>query len=476
MQKIIPERTNIMKFKHKLTRVISMVLCIVMIFPCLYADAFNFTPTTVDGKNTKLTLYSKCVYMKNLTTGTVIVDINGEQERAPASMTKIMTAVVLLDKYNGNKSKLKSTYVSAGTAAFDELYNTGASTADIQPNEKVSYYDLLAALLIPSSCEAANIIALNLSSSLKGFAKLMNQKAKELKMNNTHFNNAHGLFAQNNYSSCKDIATLCEYALNNYSVFKEIVAMPIYTMGKTSVHKSGTQIINTNYMLESTSDYYFSSCKGIKTGSLDSAGRCLASYATKEGQTYLTVTMNAPMNKRSVDIVKGQENPDSIYADDIVYYNLLDHINLYKWAFNCLVSTDFIDPSSEVCDINVKYGDNCDYANLKPKTGYNAMWPTNIKTDNVKKKITLYKNVVAPIEVGDVLGKMELSYNGTVLATIDLVSTTRVTRSQIKAKAKVAKSFFSSKEFDFTVMFLLIGIIIYTVIHIVRIQKKYIKK
>lgn len=472
------ERKLSMKLKQKISRILSMTLAIMLLVPAMCADAFNFTPTSGyddDGKAIPLELYSEAVYMVNLDSGEAIVDINGEDERVPASLTKIMTAVVLLDKFKGDEQKLKDTYYSAGSEAFDELYDTGASTADIQPGEEVSCYDLLAALLIPSSCEAANIIALNVSDSITEFTDLMNEKAEKLGMENTHFSNAHGLWAQQNYSSCKDMATLCEYAISKYQVFRDIVCLPSYHMASTSYHSDGTDIYNTNLMLDSMTDYYYSYAKGIKTGTLDSAGRCLASYAEYEGATYLIVTMGAPMDKLEEDVKKGEEDPDSIYGGDNVYYNLLDHISLYKWAFSSLVATDFVDKNSEVRDVKVSYGDGIDYANLKPANGFTRLWPVDISVNDVEKKITVFDNVVAPVEVGDVLGKMELVYKGEVLATIDLVSTTKVERSQVKAKVKIAKSYFESSVFKVTLTILIALIVIYSVIHIAKIQKKYMK-
>ena len=472
------ERKLSMKLKRKISRILSMTLAIMLLVPAMCADAFNFTPTSGyddDGKAIPLELYSEAVYMVNLDSGEAIVDINGEDERVPASLTKIMTAVVLLDKFKGDEQKLKDTYYSAGSEAFDELYDTGASTADIQPGEEVSCYDLLAALLIPSSCEAANIIALNVSDSITGFTDLMNEKAEKLGMENTHFSNAHGLWAQQNYSSCKDMATLCEYAISKYQVFRDIVCLPSYHMASTSYHSDGTDIYNTNLMLDSMTDYYYSYAKGIKTGTLDSAGRCLASYAEYEGTTYLIVTMGAPMDKLEEDVKKGEEDPDSIYGGDNVYYNLLDHINLYKWAFSSLVATDFVDKDSEVRDVKVSYGDGIDYANLKPANGFTRLWPVDISVNDVEKKITVYDNVVAPVEVGDVLGKMELVYKGEVLATIDLVSTTKVERSQVNAQVKIAKSYFESSVFKVTLTILIALIVIYSVVHIAKIQKKYMK-
>ena len=467
-----------MAIKRKLTSVATAIMAVIMLIPSLGASAFEFTPTS--GTNDKgepipLKLYSESAYMVNLDTGECVVNVDADKARVPASLTKIMTAVVLLDKFKDDPDEMKKTYVSAGTEAFDELYDTGASTADIQPNEKVNYYDLLAALMIPSACEAANIIAINVGGSINKFCDMMNKKAEELKMTNTHFSNAHGLFANKNYTSCKDLAKLCKYALDNYPVFKEIVSMPTYQMEKTSFHEEGSWLVNTNFMLDPTSKYYYQYVKGIKTGTLDSAGRCLASYATFDGNTYMIVTMGAPLEKTAEDTKKGEEDVNSVYADETVYHNLLDHIALYEWAFNDLVSTDFVNTSSEITEASIKYGKDYDYVTLKPAQGFTRLWPKEIPVEEVEQKLTVADNIVAPIKKGDTLGKMELVYDGEVLSTIDLVATSDVELAAFKAKLHVAAAFFKSIEFKAALFVIITLILIYTIIYIIRSQKKYLK-
>ncbi|MGN1133080.1 MAG: D-alanyl-D-alanine carboxypeptidase family protein [Oscillospiraceae bacterium] len=467
-----------MNFKRKLFSIISMIMVVVVTIPSASALAFEFQPSTgVDsnGKEIPLQLYSKAVYMENLDTGEVVVDTDSEEAKSPASLTKIMTAIVLLDHFNGNADTMKNTKVSAGTEAFDELYETGASTADIQPNEKVSYYDLLAALMIPSACEAANIIAVNIGGSLTKFCDMMNAKAKELNLKNTHFANAHGLFASKNYSCCKDIAVMCKYALDKYPVFAEIVSMDTYHMSATDKHTDGTDINNTNYMLNEYSKYYYPYVKGIKTGTLDSAGRCLASYAEKDGVSYLIVTMQAPLEKQAGDDEKANGDLTSVYADDVVYYNLIDHINLYNWAFDTLVSTDIVSNRSEIAEANVKFGLNTNYVTLKPKNGYTRLWSRNVSVDKIEQKITVADNVTAPIKAGDAVGKLELMYNGEKLATVPLVATSDVEQNVLKAKLYVAKCFFKSFEFKIALLIILGIFVIFTVIYIVRTQRKYLK-
>ena len=466
-----------MNFKKKMITFVTVFFVFVTSLSTV-ASAFQYTPTAgidENGKPIPLELYSESVYMINLETGEELVSIDSERARVPASLTKVMTAVVLLEEFEDNFEEMKTTYVSAGSEVFDELYGTGASTADIRPHEKVSYYDLLAALLIPSACEAANIIAINIAGSINEFCDMMNEKAEELKMKDTHFSNAHGLFANKNYTSCKDMAVLCQYALDNFPYFREIVSMSSYEMEATNYHSSGSVLANTNFMLRSTSKYYYSYAKGIKTGTLDSAGRCLASYATYDGVTYLIVSMGAPMQKQEKDYEKGAENPNSVFADDVVYYNIVDHINLYEWAFDTLVTTDFVNTSSEVAEAEVEFGKNANYVTLKPAEGYSRLWPNNVSVEEVKQVITVADNVVAPIEEGDTLGKLELVYNGEVLTAIDLVATSDVEQATFKAKLLIAASFFKSVEFFIALAIILAIIIIYSIIYAVKVQKKYMK-
>jgi D-alanyl-D-alanine carboxypeptidase (penicillin-binding protein 5/6) len=444
------------------------------------AGAFNFTPVSGyddDGNLADLELNSEAVYMMDMNTGDVLVNINADEQRSPASMTKIMTAIIMLDYFDGDPDAMQSTKYSAGTEAFDELYELGASTADIQPYEEVTCYDLLYALMLPSACEAANIIAIGMCGNVDDFVEKMNAKAEELGMENTHFANPHGLYDENNYSSCEDVAKMCTYAIENYSVFTDVVSTYSYTLSPTEYHTEGTTVYNTNYMLSSDSLYSYSYCRGIKTGTLNEAGRCLASYAVNNGQRYMTVTMGAPMEKKDEDVKKGEEDSSSVYAADTVYYNLIDHINLYEWAFNWLDEASFVDKSSELCEAYVEYGENKrDYVTLKPKSGFSKIWPTYISTDEVEQDITVYDNIVAPVYAGDELGMLTLTYEGEVIAEIPLVATESVARSKTAAKTAVAKAFPHSTEFKVAIVVIIAFAVVFTIVHIIRVQRRLLKK
>ncbi len=467
-----------MKLRNKLRRVTCFMLALLMILPTLTASAVNFKPIEKldeKGKPVELKLRSKACCIMDPETGDSIYSLNSDKELPIATLNMLMTSLLIVEKYQDVQT-LKGSFASAGSEAYDELYDKGAPTADIQPNEKVSYYDLLCAMLLQSSCEAANITAINMGGgNLAGFTKLMNDRAQQLGMTHTKFSSAHGFWTNGNYSTCHDIALLCKYILDHSNVIKDIVTMSEYKMSKTTQHPDGTMIYNNNVLVNDASLYYYSTVKGFKTGTTNEAGRCCASWANIDGTSYIVVTLGAPLEKLAEDEQKGEQDPGSIYAQDYIYYSLVDHINIYNWCTNYLTQSDFLNPESEIRDVKVMYGDK-DYANLRAKTGYSRMWPTYVKTEDVKREITVKDNIVAPVEVGDVLGEMKLTYNGEVIATLDLISTTQVNRSGFASKVEIAKSYFRSKVFFITLVIIIVLIALYTVIHIVRVNQKYLKK
>ena len=442
------------------------------------ASAVTFTPTNgVDdqGKPVPIYLYSKSVFMIDLDSGSPITDINSDEKLAAGYLTQLMTCAIVLDEFKGNEKRLRESYVSGDSAAYDELFNTGAPTADIQPYEEVNYYDLLVSMILCSSCEAANIVATNLCESIFEFTIRMNNRASELGMNNTSFSSPHGLFTMQNYTTAKDMSILCRYLYNNYPVFSDICSETMITLEPTEDHTEGTNIYNNNLMINPYSPYYYKNASGIKVSSQEDSGRSMVSCASEDGSTYLIVTMGAPFEKTEADIKKGQNDPDSIYGDDYVQYNILDHTSLYRWAFGSLDHVDFINPNSEITDAKVEFGDGADYVNLKPSGGINILWPSDLETSVVKQDVTVYKNIIAPVEKGDVLGKLVLTYNGEVLKSVDLIATASIKRSKKSSTLRIAASYFRSNEFKWAVFIIVMLFSIYGIGYFLYLQLKYLK-
>ena len=422
-----------------------------------------FVPTTAEGVSfsPSLDIYSEAVYMVNLNSGEVVYKKNENKSLYPASLTKIMTAVVLLEQYKDKPDQLKKTLVSAPSVAFDDFVGQKVSTADIRIGEKVSYEDLLYALLLPSACEAANIIAYNVGNgNINNFVKMMNDKAKELGCTNTNFANAHGLFDASQVTSARDLAIITKYAMS-LPRFTDIANTTTHTLTATSVHPKGSLVKHTNAMLF-PGQYYYKYAKGIKTGTLDEAGRCLISTASKDGVNYLIVSMKAPM--------KDQDGNNK-------FYNCLDHITLYNWAFGKLSYSKLLDKKTVLTHIGVEYGKNAVHVNLTAKDDFTALWPKDVDYKTaVRQRYIMEESVIAPVKQGDKLGKLELVYNGDVIFSTDLIAASSVERNTPKYKISVAKQFPSSSMMKLAV-YICIGIIaLYTTIFILKNKKKRRKK
>jgi len=205
--------------------------------------------------------------------GRIIYAKNPNQEVAMASTTKIMTAIIAIER-----SKLTDNVVISKNAA-----STWGSDINLKEGEVLTMRDLLYGLLLKSGNDAAVAIAEHVGGSVDGFSDLMNRKAASLGAHNTHFTSPHGLDAKGHYSTAMDLAIMTRYALG-LEIFAKIVSTR--TMGI-----KGRTLNNTNQLLS-----YYQGADGVKTGYTGDAGRCLVASATRDGRQYIAVTLGAPTN------------------------------------------------------------------------------------------------------------------------------------------------------------------------------------
>jgi D-alanyl-D-alanine carboxypeptidase len=209
--------------------------------------------------------------------GRLIYSKNGDEPRLIASLTKIMTAIVAIE-YGDLSDRVK---------VGKNAYGKEGSSLYLQLGEEMSLENMLYGLMLRSGNDAATAIAEHLGGSVEGFAYLMNRKAEELGLANTHFVNPHGLDEEGHYSTANDLAKLTAYALRN-PTFQEIVRTKV----KTAPNPNGKwdyRWRNKNKML-----LFYEGADGVKTGYTKAAGRGLVSSATRGGQQLAVVTLNAP--------------------------------------------------------------------------------------------------------------------------------------------------------------------------------------
>ena len=404
----------------KFIRLISGMLCAVMMLCTVtigYAESNEEAPTTTFDPNTDK-VWSEAVYMANMDTGDVVYKKNETKKMYPASTTKIMTAIIVLENVRDLRKKVEAPYDCFDEFNGDDPNKWGASHAAIEPlQENLTYLDCLYGLMLPSGCDAANILAYNVGKgNMQTFFKMMNDKAKEIGCTCTNFSNAHGLYEDTNYTTAQDMFLITKYAYEHCPKFWEICGTYEYEMPPNTANPNGYYIYNTVSLINPASMYYYEGAMGIKTGTIDQGGRCLVS-AVKKNYTYMLVTLNAPIY-----------DSEGEYYDD--WYNMVDAINLYNWAFENFAMATLQEKNEQITEVDVALGENASHVILVPENDFMKLMPKNIDASAVQKTFKKYDMVQAPVEKGDVLGVMDIKFKGETLTSINLVASNSVIRSE----------------------------------------------
>ncbi|MGI6649044.1 MAG: D-alanyl-D-alanine carboxypeptidase family protein [Bacillota bacterium] len=235
-------------------------------------------------------LNSPNVVLIRLKDHTILMQKNSEEKIYPASLTKMMTALVAIEELPDLKGKIKLT-----NSTFQGLYEANASMAGFQPGEQVRAIDLLYGVMLPSGAECCIGLADQIAGSEQNFVKIMNQKAAELGMENTLFENATGLHNENHYTTVKDLAILLCYALQN-DTFREIFTSSRHSTPPTNKHPGGISFYSTMFETLNNQNIIDGKILGGKTGYTDEAGLCLASFANVGKQEYILISAGAKGN------------------------------------------------------------------------------------------------------------------------------------------------------------------------------------
>lgn len=448
------------KIQSSAMRLAAMLLCMitaaaVMLNIPARAAAVTFTPS--------FTISSEAAVMINLDKDVTVYEKNPDKKMYPASLTKIVTAMVVLDHIQD----IDNTSFEAPLVVFDELYGQNPSTVGLQRGEITTVKDLLYSLMLKSACESAGILAYHVGGqSITNFVDMMNEKIKEIGCTGTHFVNPHGLYDDNQYTNARDMAMILKYAVDNYPKLTEIATTAEYDMQPTNYNGEGwAHIRHTNSMLNRSSSYYYQYAKGYKTGTLDESGRNLATLGSRDGNNYLLVTLGSPLYNEE---------------GEAIYLQYEDHRMLYEWAFESFEFTQLVQAGTEVSELGVRFGDNSDFVRLVTADSYSCMWLDTVDTARLKEKIDIDESllnedgtITAPVSRGQVLGKYTLSLAGEEICTVDIAAQQDVTMSYLSYSIDKAKQFVSSKYFIAAAAAAAALIVLYTVIYAsVRAKKK----
>ncbi len=239
-----------------------------------------------------ISLDSQGVYLINLETETVLYSKAENARMFPASMTKIMTALVVLQECKNLKEE---TITVTSMSMFDYIIKDRGVHMALKSGETFTVFDLLAGLMIESFCDVADLLAEHFGDGeISRFIQKMNDTAKKMGLKNTHFENAHGLHHPNHYSSPRDMAIILREAMK-YDAFREIISLRDYSIPATQK----TAERKLNYTVRSYNEgakYYLPCYVGGKSGFTNEAGRCLATYSEQDGMSCVSVLIGANLD------------------------------------------------------------------------------------------------------------------------------------------------------------------------------------
>ena len=250
---------------------------------------------------------SKYIYIINRENKNIEYEKNSNSRTYPASLTKIMTTIVALEHIEN-----LSDIAPVDTDTYQIMVVKNSSMAGFYGKEVVTYRDLLYGTMLPSGGEAANSLAIHVAGSIENFVKLMNEKALELGMENTHFTNVEGLDDDKQYTSAQDMAKLLDYALENGD-FRAIFTKKEFVTTKTLDHPNGIVLKST--VLSRLDDIHQDGFEiiGGKSGTTSKAGQCWATLGIKNNQEYICIVMGAPLDDISNPDMKQREDTIKLY-------------------------------------------------------------------------------------------------------------------------------------------------------------------
>ena len=386
-----------MAIQHKLKKIIIPISIFLLVFSYSFSFADdidssndinvdieqelkeNMSIETASGNTSSLNLNSRSCIVIDRLTKTILYGKNEYSKVKMASTTKIMTGIVIIENCD-----LNTTVEVSKKAA-----GTGGSRLGLKTGDKITIRDLLYGLLLCSGNDAAVALAEATAGSIQGFSDLMNKKAEDLGLTNTHFESPHGLDSNGHYTTAYELALLSDYALKN-NTFLNIVGTKNYTITINGYPKN---LSNTNELLGNLNGVY-----GVKTGFTNGANRCLVTACKRGNMDIICVVLGADTKKfRTTDSIKLIEYTFKNYE----YVNIAEQINkeFAKWK-----------------DENQNYFNIIKGCNSTLQIGYSSLESSLIpvKKDDIPSlevSIQINPNLTAPIYENDVIGNIEVTSN-----------------------------------------------------------------
>ena len=351
--------------------------------------------------NTDLGLNAKSAILMEEATGNILYESNPDERLPIASVTKVMTMLLIMEAVDSGKISLDDM-----VTVSENAMSYGGSTMFLETGEQLTVNDMLKGIAVASANDGCVAMAEHLAGSESAFVDMMNEKAKELGMENTHFMNTNGLDEDDHYSSARDVAIMSRELMKHETIFN-------YTSIWMDTLRGGKfQLANTNKLIR-----FYDGANGLKTGSTSKALCCLSAAAKRNDMQLIAIVLGAPTSAERFASAK----------------SLLDY-GFANYAVNTQITAG--DEVQKIAvekgvdkEVGVVAGDSC---STLVKKG---------QEDNITKEIKIDETITAPIEAGQKIGTMTISRDGEVIADIDLNASSAVEKKGI---GLIIKDFFAT--------------------------------
>lgn len=353
-----------------------------------------FIPLVKAEETEDLAPNAKSAIMIEASTGEILFQKNKDEKLAPASMTKMMSMLLIMEEIENGNLKWNEMITTSEKAS-----SMGGSQIFLKVGEKMTVEDLLKGVAIASGNDAVVALAERVSGSEEQFVKRMNVRAKDLGLKNTNFINATGLTADNHYSSAYDMSLIAKELVKHEKILEFTSTYEDYLRKDT---KSPFWLVNTNRLVR-----FKEGVDGLKTGFTDEAGYCLTATMKKDNMRLITVVMKEEnTSKRSADTTK-----------------MLDY------GFNIYMVQTILDEKTTIEKKKVELGKTLT-AEIVPKENITIL---NKKSDD-QKNITYKTNInkiIAPVKKGDKVGTIDIIEDNNIISTIDATVKEDISKANI---------------------------------------------
>ena len=392
--------------KSRNKRLIMCIMCLILIFTSVYAGMSRVTciaQERTQGENSGIELKSPSAILMEASTGQVIYEKDADTSLHPASITKIMTLILIFDAIKDGKIGLDDEVAVSEYAA-----SMGGSQVFLEAGEKQTVDTMIKCISMASANDACVAMSEYIAGTESAFVAKMNERAMGLGMNNTNFVNCCGLDTDGHMSTARDIALMSRELITKYPQIHDYSTIWMDTIiHSTRRGDSEFGLTNTNKLIKQ-----YEWATGLKTGSTGLAKCCLSASANKDGIDLIAVIMAAPDSKT----------------------RFAEAVNLLNYGFNtCDIYKDDGMPLLE--NIRISKGKK-DYVNCRYEKEFSYMFINPVNHEDISKELHINENIAAPVYEGDTIGTLEYYYNGEKIGSVNVISSENIEKADFLTQIK----------------------------------------